>query len=36
LPNFQVQVIDKEGIKNLDDITIKNLKWETYFFTYVF
>ena len=36
LPNFQVQVVDKEGIKNLDDITIKNLKWETYFFTYVF
>ena len=26
LPNFQVQVVDKEGIKNLDDITIKNLK----------
>ena len=36
LPNFQVQVIDKEGIKNLDDITIKNLKWETYYYTYVF
>ena len=26
LPNFQVQVIDKEGIKNLEDITVKNLK----------
>ena len=25
LPNFQVQVISKEGIKNLEDITIKNL-----------
>ena len=29
LPNFQIQVIDKEGIKNLDDITIKNLQWKT-------
>ena len=26
LPNFQVEVIDKDGIKKLDDITIKNLK----------
>ena len=26
LPNFQVQVINKEGIKSLEDITIKNLK----------
>ena len=25
LPNFQVQIIDKDGIKKLDDITIKNL-----------
>ena len=26
LPNFQIQVIDKDGIKTMDDITIKNLK----------
>ena len=26
LPNFQVQVIGKDGIKKLDDITVKNLK----------
>ena len=25
LPNFQVQTISKEGIKNLEDITVKNL-----------
>ena len=25
LPNFQVQVVDKNGIKNLEDITVKNL-----------
>jgi len=27
LPNFHVQIIDKDGIRRLDDITIKNLKW---------
>ena len=26
LPNFQVEVINKDGIKSMDDITIKNLK----------
>lgn len=25
LPNFQVQLVDKSGIKRLDDITVKNL-----------
>jgi 20S proteasome subunit beta 4 len=25
LPNFQVQLIDKNGIKRLEDITVKNL-----------
>lgn len=28
LPNFQVQVIDKSGIKMLEDITVKNLNWN--------
>ena len=25
LPNFQVKVVDKSGIRTLDDITVKNL-----------
>ena len=25
LPNFHIQMVDKDGIKRLDDITIKNL-----------
>ncbi len=25
LPTFQVQLIDKDGIQRLDDITVKNL-----------
>lgn len=25
LPNFQVQLVDKDGIKRLKDITVKNL-----------
>jgi len=26
LPNFQVKLVDKDGIKRLDDITVKNLE----------
>ena len=26
LPNFAIQVINKDGIKSMEDITVKNLK----------
>ncbi len=26
LPNFRLQLVDKDGIKKLDDITVKNLQ----------
>ena len=25
LPNFSVQVVDRDGIRRMDDITVKNL-----------